>query len=161
MGVLYSWCDRLLAIGSENAAFYRAMGVSDQKIFLVPYSVDNERFVQSAKLSDEQRSEVRKRYNIPVERRSACFTPRNLRRASVREISSKRYDSSSPRRPPIYGGDGWLRRARAGAAHLLRRPRARQRCIHGLHQPVGIAMRFMVRRTYSCCPRNTNRGASP
>jgi glycosyltransferase involved in cell wall biosynthesis len=97
MGVLYSWCDRLLAIGSENAAFYRAMGVSDQKIFLVPYSVDNERFVESAQLSDEQRSEVRKRYNIPVERAAvlyaAKFTPRkrpgDLLKA-VRQLKSDR-----------------------------------------------------------------------
>ena len=32
------------------------MGVPDEKIFLVPYSVDNERFVQSAKLTAEQRA---------------------------------------------------------------------------------------------------------
>ena len=30
MGALYRSCDRLLAIGSANAAFYRAMGVPDQ-----------------------------------------------------------------------------------------------------------------------------------
>ena len=33
MGALYRSCDRLLAIGSANAAFYRAMGVPDHKIF--------------------------------------------------------------------------------------------------------------------------------
>ena len=56
MGALYRSCDRLLAIGSANAAFYRAMGVPDHKIFLVPYSVDNDRFVQSANLTDDQKS---------------------------------------------------------------------------------------------------------
>ena len=80
MGALYRLCDRLLAIGSANAAFYRAMGVPDHKIFLVPYSVDNDRFVKSAKLTDEQRTEVRKRYNVPTDRPSvlyaAKFTPR-------------------------------------------------------------------------------------
>jgi glycosyltransferase involved in cell wall biosynthesis len=68
MSVLYGCCDRLLAIGSANAAYYRAMGVPDKKIFVVPYSVDNDRFVQSASLTAEQRAEVRKRYNVPTDR---------------------------------------------------------------------------------------------
>src|SRR5262249_42737948 len=73
-------CDRLLAIGSANAAFYRAMGVPDHKIFLVPYSVDNDRFIKSASLTDGQTREVRRRYNVPIDRPSvlyaAKFTPR-------------------------------------------------------------------------------------
>jgi len=80
MGTLYRWCDRLLAIGSANAAFYRAMGVPDHKIHLVPYSVDNDRFVRSATLSDEKRAAVRRQYNVPVDRPAilyaAKFTPR-------------------------------------------------------------------------------------
>jgi len=73
MGALYRSCDRLLAIGSANAAFYRAMGVPDQKIFLVPYSVDNDRFVRSANLSSEQRADVRKRYSVPADRPSVLY----------------------------------------------------------------------------------------
>jgi glycosyltransferase involved in cell wall biosynthesis len=80
MGMLYRACDRLLAVGSANAAYYRAMGVSDQKIFLVPYSVDNDRFVQSAKLTKEQRAEVRRRYNVPVDRPSVLFAAKFIRR---------------------------------------------------------------------------------
>jgi glycosyltransferase involved in cell wall biosynthesis len=80
MGGLYHFCDRLLAIGSANAAFYRAMGVPDHKIFLVPYSVDNDRFIKSASLTDGQRRDVRRRYNVPIDRPSvlyaAKFTPR-------------------------------------------------------------------------------------
>jgi glycosyltransferase involved in cell wall biosynthesis len=80
MGALYSRCDRLLAIGSENAAFYRAMGVSDQKIFLVPYSVDNDRFVRSARLSHEQRIEVRKRYGIAADRPAVLYAAKFTKR---------------------------------------------------------------------------------
>ena len=80
MGALYHGCDRLLAIGSANAAFYRAMGVPEHKIFLVPYAVDNERFAAAASLDDKQRGAVRERYNIPVDRPAvlyaAKFTPR-------------------------------------------------------------------------------------
>lgn len=80
MGTLYQACDRLLAIGSRNAAFYRAMGVADHKIFPVPYSVDNDRFVKAASLNRQQRVEVRGRYDIPLDRPAilyaAKFTPR-------------------------------------------------------------------------------------
>ncbi len=67
MGALYRACDRLLAIGSANAAFYRAMGVPDHKIFLVPYSVDNDRFVQASKLTTDEKAGVRKRYSVPMD----------------------------------------------------------------------------------------------
>ena len=79
MGVLYRGCDRLLAIGSANAAFYRAMGVPEHKIFLVPYCVDNDRFMRSAILTNDQKTKIRKQYNVPVDRPlvlyAAKFTP--------------------------------------------------------------------------------------
>ena len=80
MGTLYQACDRLLAIGSRNAAFYRAMGVADRKIFTVPYSVDNDRFVKAASLNQQRRAGVRRRYDIPPDQPAilyaAKFTPR-------------------------------------------------------------------------------------
>jgi len=80
MRVLYGLCDRVLAIGSANAAFYRAMGVPDRKIFVVPYSVDNERFAQAATLTESQKAVLRKQYRVPIDQLSilyaAKFTPR-------------------------------------------------------------------------------------
>jgi glycosyltransferase involved in cell wall biosynthesis len=73
MGAFYRWCDRLLAVGSANAAYYRAMGVPDEKIFIMPYSVDNDRFVRSANITDQQRDEIRKRYNVPGDRPAVLF----------------------------------------------------------------------------------------
>jgi len=73
MGAFYRWCDRLLAVGSANAAYYRAMGVPDEKIFILPYSVDNDRFVRFANATDEQKAEVRRRYNVPTDRPAVLF----------------------------------------------------------------------------------------
>ena len=67
MGAFYRLCDRLLAIGSANAAFYRAMGAPDHKIFRVPLCVDNDRFMSAAKLSIGQKAEVRKRHGVPLD----------------------------------------------------------------------------------------------
>jgi glycosyltransferase involved in cell wall biosynthesis len=80
MGTLYRWCDRLLAVGSANAAFYRAMGVSEHKIFLVPYSVDNDRFIQSSSLTNDQRMEIRKQYNVPIDRPSVLYAAKFMPR---------------------------------------------------------------------------------
>src|SRR5262249_43859343 len=49
----------VLAIGSANATFYRAMGVPKERIFSMPYTVDNTRFTEGSRLSDEQRKNVR------------------------------------------------------------------------------------------------------
>ena len=79
MGTLYGLCDRLLAVGSANAAFYRAMGVPDHKIFLVPYSVDNDRFTSAANLSIDQKMAIRKRYNVPTDRPSILYAAKFTR----------------------------------------------------------------------------------
>src|SRR5262249_48805858 len=57
-----------------------AMGVPDKKIFILPYSVDNDRFVQAANLNDEQRAEVRKRYNMPTDRPSVLYAAKFIQR---------------------------------------------------------------------------------
>jgi glycosyltransferase involved in cell wall biosynthesis len=80
LNMLYRACDRFLAVGSANAAFYRAMGVSDQKIFLVPYSVDNDRFGQAVNLTNDQKAEVRKRYNVPTDQPSVLYAAKFTRR---------------------------------------------------------------------------------
>lgn len=58
MNLLYRTCDRCLAIGTANQAFYRAMGVPASKIATVPYTVDNERFIAAARLSDQERRDL-------------------------------------------------------------------------------------------------------
>jgi glycosyltransferase involved in cell wall biosynthesis len=128
MGALYHWCDRLLAIGSENAAFYRALGVSEQKIFLVPYSVDNERFVHATKLTQDQRRAVRNRYNIPADRTvvlyAAKFTPRK-RPGDLLE-AARRLNSTTIRSFTV---------VMAGSGEL--EPELRRFCAeHGLHNVV-------------------------
>lgn len=62
MPLLYRQCAQMLAIGSRNADHYRALGISDDRISLVPYSVDNTRFAASAAAAD--RAGVRARHGI-------------------------------------------------------------------------------------------------
>jgi glycosyltransferase involved in cell wall biosynthesis len=59
MRAFYRSLSGVLAIGSANADFYRAIGMPEERIFWMPYTVDNARFSESSQLSNEQRSEVR------------------------------------------------------------------------------------------------------
>jgi glycosyltransferase involved in cell wall biosynthesis len=57
LGLFYGLCAGCLPIGTRNAAFYRAMGVPESKLFLTPYSVDNAFFragVENARAEAQQ-----------------------------------------------------------------------------------------------------------
>lgn len=67
LSIAYRFLDGFLAIGTANRAYYRALGVPDEKIFNVPFTVDNDRFIAAAALAPEQRAEVREKYGLPVD----------------------------------------------------------------------------------------------
>lgn len=68
-----------LAIGSANAAFYRTLGVPEDRISLVPYAVDNSRFQEQARAAaecvDELRSELNLERHRPVILYAGKFIP--------------------------------------------------------------------------------------
>lgn len=78
--LFYSQCAACLAIGTRNAEFYRHHGVPDRKIFLVPYTVDNERFMAQADACRPHRAALRAelglRPDLPVILFASKFTRR-------------------------------------------------------------------------------------
>ena len=64
IGALYAACTGLLAVGSANRDYYRAMGVPDSKITLVPYAVDNDRFVRASQVTAAERTAMRQRLGV-------------------------------------------------------------------------------------------------
>jgi glycosyltransferase involved in cell wall biosynthesis len=80
MSVLYRMLDGFLAVGSANRDFYRAMGVPDNRISLVPYAVDNARFKAKATLSHEQRLATRRRYGISSDLPAIIYVSKFMRR---------------------------------------------------------------------------------
>ena len=61
LGVQYRHIDRFLAVGSRNRAYYRALGVPGERIFDLPFSVDNDRFSRGSALSPAARRGARAR----------------------------------------------------------------------------------------------------
>jgi glycosyltransferase involved in cell wall biosynthesis len=59
LSLAYRRVDAFLAIGTANRDYYRALGVPDNRIFFVPYTVDNARFIAEGKEDAEARAGLR------------------------------------------------------------------------------------------------------
>lgn len=80
MRAFYALIDRAMAIGTANAAYYRAMGVSDARIFVAPYSVDNARFTAESRLAATERAAWRARFGIPSDAPAILYAAKFTRR---------------------------------------------------------------------------------
>jgi glycosyltransferase involved in cell wall biosynthesis len=69
-----------LAIGSLNKDFYHHYGVSDSKIFLVPYVVDNKFFQKKSLLSPEDTLQLSSRYDLDKTRKIILFASKMIER---------------------------------------------------------------------------------
>ncbi|MCC7394358.1 MAG: glycosyltransferase family 4 protein [Sphingomonadaceae bacterium] len=84
MPLLYRQCAQMLAIGSRNADHYRALGIAEDKISLVPYSVDNERFAREAAAAD--RAGVRARHGIAKDAMVILYASKLTRRKRICDL---------------------------------------------------------------------------
>lgn len=88
---LYARLDGMLAIGSANRDFYRAMGVPERKIDFVPFTVDNERLSAASALTGAERLAYRQRLGVsadgPVALFASKFEPRKRAGDLIRAAS--------------------------------------------------------------------------
>jgi glycosyltransferase involved in cell wall biosynthesis len=80
IGTCYRQLDGVLAIGSANREFYRAVGVPERRIFDMPYAVDNERFMTGARLASGQRAELRSGLGVEDNRPIVLYAAKFQRR---------------------------------------------------------------------------------
>lgn len=80
MNLFYSLCDGCLAIGSANRDFYEAIGVPAYKIFQVPYTVDNDRFITESKITNTQRKQIRADFGLPTDQPLLLYASKFQRR---------------------------------------------------------------------------------
>lgn len=80
LGIAFRYVAGCLAIGSANRDYYRSLGVPEEKIFDVPYTVDNDRFIAAAKLTVEERRQVRAEYGLPQDRPVVLYASKLTRR---------------------------------------------------------------------------------
>jgi glycosyltransferase involved in cell wall biosynthesis len=80
IGTYYRWLDGVLAIGSANREFFRAIGVPERRIFDMPYAVDNCRFMTGSQLADSERKELRARFGVQDHRPIVLYAAKFQRR---------------------------------------------------------------------------------
>jgi glycosyltransferase involved in cell wall biosynthesis len=91
LSLVYRHFDGFFAIGSANRKYYMSLGVPVSKIFDVPYTVDNDRFIASANISSTERSEIRSKYGLPPDRTvvlyASKFMPRKHPDVVIRAVA--------------------------------------------------------------------------
>lgn len=78
LSTLLSLCRAVLTIGSRNALYYRRHKVAEDRLFLMPYAIDNQAFGAAALVSDPEA--LRQRLGLPQGRRIILFAGKLMRR---------------------------------------------------------------------------------
>jgi len=121
---LFRRIDGFLAIGSGNRAFYRAYGVPEERIFLMPYAVDNEFFASRAAEARRSRESLRVELGLEAARPIILYAAKFLRRKrpadlleAYRRLSPNGRDE--PRPYLLYIGEGEERSRLEGVAQRI------------------------------------------
>lgn len=105
--VLFAGTQAFLSIGSASAKFYRSYGIEERKLFLTPYSVDNEYFMEKRKYYQFQRDDIKKELEIEKEKIVVIFSGKLIDRKRPMDLllAFEKLDNKK-RGVLIYIGDG-------------------------------------------------------
>ena len=111
---LRNLCDAFLPIGSKNCEYFRSMGVSEEKLFLMPYAVDNEFFAAKAREASSRREDLRQELGLAPGRPIILYAAKLVERKCPQDLlEAFRLLAPDGRREPsaylLYVGDGELR----------------------------------------------------
>ena len=112
LGWLFRRVSAFLYIGEENKKFYEYYGAPKEKLFFVPYAVDNDRFMAAAKELRIRNQELRKRLNIEREAVAILFVGKFIEKKRPLDLLKAFQLLTTNYKPLIYlvfVGDGALR----------------------------------------------------
>ena len=140
---LFKAVDVFLTIGSRNAEFYRAYGVTDERMVLMPYCVDNEFFFAARKADPAIGERTRERLGIGPSDPVILFVGKLIERKRPADLLCA-YESllgAHPRATLVFVGDGAQRDDLAADA--------RRRNLNRVHF-VGFKNRTEISAYYAC-----------
>ncbi len=103
-------CSGFLCIGSDNAEYYRRHGVSEERLFDMPYAIDNQAFGEAAVAAD--RDALRRDLDLEPERPVVLFAGKLQDRKNPKLLfeAMQRMDRAAGRNPYLlFVGDGEAR----------------------------------------------------
>jgi len=107
-------CDKFLAIGTMNREYYRRYGIGNERIFLVPYAVDNAFFQAKAAAAAACREELRASLGLQKGRPVILYAGKMLERKGPADLLESYIrlspdGSTEPAPYLLFAGDGNLR----------------------------------------------------
>jgi len=117
---IFSKCDAFLAIGSANRRYYLDHGISQDKIFNMPYAIDNSFFAEGS--VDTSPSEFRQELGLEVGQKIVLFAGKLTARKKPDVLLSawRQTDWNDQKRPAlVFVGDGELKQSLKAAADQL------------------------------------------
>lgn len=108
---IFLHCTAFLTIGSLNRAYYVNRGISENRLFSMPYAVDNEAFAEAARNAESQKSELRAQLGIAEHEKVVLFAGKLIprKRGDLLCAAMSHIASTTPAKLVIVG-DGETRR---------------------------------------------------
>ncbi|TKX67635.1 glycosyltransferase family 4 protein [Halorubrum sp. GN11GM_10-3_MGM] len=109
IGKVFDHVDTFASIGTPNRRAYKSFGISENRIFHAPYSVDNE-FFQQQRETLAPTSKLREEKNIATDRPVVLFVGKFLKRKRPGLLLDAFVEATEPGEATLlYVGDGELR----------------------------------------------------
>lgn len=147
---LFRLADAFLAIGSRNRDYYLAHGVPANRIFSVPYAVDNDFFATQASLAAPRREELRAELGLRPGQHVVLVAGKLIDRKRPGDVLEAYADvvggSSSSPASLVFAGDGHLKPAlvqraeRLGLADVMFAGFRGQREMAGLYELANVVV---------------------
>ncbi|HTT75065.1 MAG TPA: glycosyltransferase family 4 protein [Candidatus Binataceae bacterium] len=122
---LFGFVDAFLAIGSANRDYYRHYGVSEDRIFMTPYAVDNDFFTAGAEAASRRREAFRAELALTPGRPVILYAGKLQRLKRVNDLLEACAGLAHLRPYLLIAGDGGERDALQARARALRFDSAR------------------------------------
>lgn len=106
---IFKLIDIFLYIGEENKKFYRYYGVPENKLFFVPYSVDNERFGKVYEDLKDKRKELRRKMNLPEDFIIILFVGKLIHKKRPFDLLKAFEKIDNEKIMLLFVGEGYLR----------------------------------------------------
>ncbi len=110
LSVLFHGTDAFLTIGSKSSEFYRAFGISEERLFFTPYSVDNDFFREESRKWRRQKAVLKVSLGISEELPVILFVGKLVKRKRPFDLLYA-YENIGNEVALVFVGDGELRSA--------------------------------------------------
>jgi glycosyltransferase involved in cell wall biosynthesis len=112
--VIFKHCAGFLCIGSQNRRYYEEHGVADDRLFSMPYAVDNDFFIERGQTASVRRKDFRRELNLQPDRPVVLFAGKLQQRKHPMALLQawRNLDAQSAGHPYLlFVGDGEERAA--------------------------------------------------